>query len=175
MKTLFSALMICLSTNAFATPQPVRETVDIKNSKFAEAITKAIEKNVKPQSVTRVGGNGLIYIVAKGFECEKSTATAAGRRTNETSYSCRILGDAGWNYLGSETYGSGSNQSFSLALYAALDVQEKSEEGIARKTIEMNVPDPRGGTERNLLSCIKPSDKLSRMGMRASCQLINAL
>ena len=43
------------------------------------------------------------------------------------------------------------------------------------KQIQLDVKDPRGGTERNLLTCMKPSREVMEMGFRPTCQLINAL
>lgn len=173
MKSLVLILALT-APNAFAAAEPIREAVELKNAEFAELVTKAIRKNVKGKTVRRVGGSSVVYRVEKGLECSENTALVSGGR-KETSYSCVILPEGGWNYFGMESYGSGDNEKFSRALFKALDVKAEGEEGIETKTLELNVEDPRGGTERNQLTCMNPGREASEMGFRPTCQLVNAL
>jgi hypothetical protein len=87
---------------------------------------------------------------------------------------CKLI-KGGWNYLGSENYGSGDQEKLTKALYDSLQIKETTEEGMNFKTIELNVPDPRGGTERNQLTCIRPGKEARSYGLRDTCQLLNAL
>jgi hypothetical protein len=77
--------------------------------------------------------------------------------------------------MGMESYGSGDDSEFTLALFEALKVKAKNEGGMLIKSIELNVPDQAGGTERNLLSCMKPGPEAAAMGFRPTCQLLNGL
>lgn len=170
----FILILALIAPNAFAASEPIREAVTLKNEQFAELITKALQKKIKPKTVRRVGGSSIIFRVKNGLECSQNVALVSGGRT-KTSYACQLLPSGGWNFFGMEAYGSGDNEEFTLALFNALDVHAEREQGIETKQIALNVADPRGGTERNLLSCVKPSSEAIEMGFRPTCQLINAL
>lgn len=178
MSILVLACGFLIQSMAFARATPVTEEVTLKNGDFSKLIYEALEKNKKPKKATGLAG-GEMYIIdiQKGFSCAKSISL---KKDAAPRYSCTLAADKGWNSLGMNSYGSGSNEKLSKALYNALGVQaeEESEGGetlMATKTIEMNVADGDGGTERNQISCVQPSEEAEGLGIAHSCQIVNAL
>ncbi len=155
--------------------KPITAPVDLKSPAFAELLINSL--NVQPKKVLMAGGHGYIYEVGAGLTCFKSFALTAppNSQAGKARYACAINPAGGWKFMGMESYGSGGNREFSKALYAALKVKEKNDEGIKTRTLELDQPDSDGGTERNQLHCINPSPELELMGLRPTCQLINAL
>lgn len=175
MKSVLLALcLMSLTTPAFARGELITSPVEVKSAAFAQAVVNALKKNVKPVAERRVGADTAVYTVANGLQCKETSALVSGGRKKITA-SCSLLVAGKWRYMGSEAYGSGDNEKFSKALFAALDLSAKSEEGIQTKAIEINAADPRGGTERNQLVCMSPGPQAVRMGFRPTCQLLNAL
>jgi hypothetical protein len=174
MKFLVLTLSLITASSAFAAGEMIREPVEVKSAEFSLLLTKALKKNVKPVAERRVGADVAVYTVANGLQCRETSALVSGGRKKITA-NCSILPEGKWRYMGSEAYGSGDNEKFSKALFAVLDAAVKTEEGIQTKTLELNVADPRGGTERNQLVCMNPDKNAVRMGFRATCQLLNAL
>lgn len=154
---------------------PIASPVNFKSPAFAELLINSLK--VKPELVMMGGGQSQIYKVGGGLICYKSFATDIHlpNEPRKANYACAINPAGGWKAMGMEGYGSGSNREFSLALYAALKVKEVKEEGMATKTLELDLADPAGGTERNLLSCVKPSAEIEAMGFRPVCQFLNGL
>ncbi len=74
-----------------------------------------------------------------------------------------------------ESYGSSYKPVLTKKLYDALNVIETEEEGMKFKTIELNVEDPRGGTERNQISCMRVGKQAEELGLRDTCNVLNAL
>ena len=162
-----------LTLSAFAQATPVTKSVLLKNKAFAELIFMALEKNVSAYSEKRAGGRTDTLLVADGFSCTKQSAFTVNGNVSE--FSCALVGNQGWSFLGSEAYGSGDNENLSLSLFAALDVQVENDELFASKSITLNVNDGHGGTERNLLTCVSPTATGSSYGVRPNCQILNAL
>ncbi|MEI7528968.1 MAG: hypothetical protein WCK76_08480 [Elusimicrobiota bacterium] len=154
---------------------PITSAVDFKSPAFAELLINSLK--VKPELVTMGGGQSYIYKVGTGLTCYKSFATdmPLPNAPRKAHYACSINPAGGWKFMGMESYGAGSNREFSLALYAALNVNETSEEGMNMKVLELERPDSDGGTERNQLVCNKPDPKVEAMGFRPTCQFLNAL
>ena len=166
------SIMIDKATKA---AKPITAAVDFKSQAFAELLINSL--NVKPKSVVMAGGHGFIYEVGAGLTCFKSFALTAPPQSQagRARYACTINPAGGWKFMGMESYGSGANREFSKALYAALKVKEKNDEGIKTRTLELEQPDSDGGTERNQLYCVNPSPELELMGFRPTCQFLNAL
>lgn len=161
--SFFSAALV------FAAGKPVFEDIGLGNAKFAEKIYKAL--NVEEESIARVGASTLVKNVAGGFECVKSVAVNPTRKKT-AKYSCTLI-KGRWNLLGEDVYGSGDNKKLSIALYEALDLKaEDMGDGISAKNLEYNIPDGDGGTERNMISCIKTKGAFDT---RPTCQIINAM
>ena len=113
-----------------------------------------------------MAGGSMEVIALGGFSCMKQ----------DTRYSCALIADSGWNYMGMESYGSGSNEKLSEALFAGLGIEAVNEEGMfLNKAIALDVPDNDSGTERNQLACMKPIGDSASLGLRISCSLLNAL
>lgn len=171
---LFALLALAItSAPAMAKSKPLAEPVEIKNQEFAQMIVGALKNKVRPKIVQRVGGSSEIYRVGMGLECAVNSALVSGGRIKRNAV-CRIL-PGSWNFFGMEAYGSGEDEKFTDLLFQSLDVKETSEEGIRFKTIEWNVEDGQGGTERNLLACTQISKEAEGLGLRNTCLLINAL
>ena len=164
MKSIFG-LMLCLAAGTvMAASSPILENVQVKNKKFAELIFIALKDKaqIKTQgAITTVSIPGLI-------NCQSIVGVV------RTDFSCTLI-KGGWNYLGSEVYGSGDQELSTRKLYDALKLRVTTDSGIKFKTIELNAPDRTGGTERNLLSCTRIAPEHRQMGLRDTCQLINAL
>lgn len=164
MKTTFLALALVLSATAVAAPSPILENVQLKNKKFSELIFIALKDKAQIRSqgaITTVAIPGLIT-------CQSIVGVA------KTDFSCTLIKGA-WNYLGQEVYASGDQEYLTKKLYDSLKLRVTTDSGIKFKTIELNAPDRTGGTERNLLSCVRQSKETSDMGLRDTCQLINGL
>lgn len=155
--------------------KPITAPVDLKSPAFAELLINSL--NVKPKLVVMAGGQSYVYKVGEGLTCYKSFATdmPGPNQPHKARYSCAINPAGGWKFMGMESYGSGDNRGFSLALYAALNVKETNDEGMKTKGLELEQPDQDGGTERNQVYCINPSPEMEKMGFRPTCQLLNAL
>ncbi len=91
-----------------------------------------------------------------------------------TKSSCKLI-KGGWSYFGMESYGSGDKGLLTKKLYDALKLPVTTEEGMKFKTIELNVEDPRGGTERNQLVCTRVGKQAEELGLRDTCNVLNAL
>lgn len=91
-----------------------------------------------------------------------------------TKTSCKLTKGA-WNYFGMESYGSGDKGVLTKKLYDTLKIKETTEDGMKFKTIELNVADPHGGTERNQLVCTRVGKEAEDLGLRDTCQVLNAL
>ncbi|MBI4656607.1 MAG: hypothetical protein HY746_07665 [Elusimicrobia bacterium] len=154
---------------------PITAPVYLKSPAFAELLINSL--NIKPKLVTMGGGQSYVYEVGAGLTCYKSfyTDMPLPNQPHKARYSCAINPAGGWKFMGMESYGSGDNREFSLALYKTLKVKEINEEGVKIKSLALEQPDQDGGTERNLLSCINPGPEAEAMGFRPACQLINAL
>lgn len=88
--------------------------------------------------------------------------------------SCRLLA-GGWKYFGMESYGSGDQGLATKKLYDSLNIKATTEDGMKFKTIELNVEDPHGGTERNQLVCTRVGKQAEELGLRDTCNVLNAL
>jgi hypothetical protein len=173
MKTSLFGIALLFSSVAFATPTPLKTDVALKNAKFSEAIYKSLEKKL---TVYRSGTHQSAdqFVVIKDLiTCTKSI-TLNRNNTPVTKYGCTLLKN-GWRSMGMETYGSGNKQELTKALFDALSVKATTDEGIKFKTIQLDVPDQDGGTERNLLSCTRLSKEAEEMGLRDTCEVINGL
>lgn len=164
MKTILGLLFCFTASAAMAASSPILENVQVKNKKFAELIFIAI-KNKAP---TRTSGAITAATIPGLITCQSIVGVA------KTDFNCTLL-RGGWNYLGSEAYGSGDQEQATRKLYDALKIRETNEEGMKFKTIELNVPDRTGGTERNQLVCTRMAPEHRQMGFRDTCQIINAL
>lgn len=174
MKSVLFILSFVLSSSAFAASTPIKEDIAIESGKFSQMIFDAIAKNTKGKIVRTVGATLKIHKIGNGLSCAKITGLVSGGK-KKISYSCSLLKSGGWKDLGSKSYGSGDNRRFSEALYEALDAEETKDEGFSLKSIQLEVPDGQGGTERNHLGCIKPTPDGEKFGLRSTCQIINAL
>lgn len=185
MKYLF-AILVCLSpvlSHADATdannrgPTPIQEAVVLASEPFAVLVLENLSSNTLKRTTVRLanGGHHTIYSLASGLSCTQSVAPLTPGNPARRHTSCSIMPEGGWRRLGPNTYGSGSSEEFSVALFRALKVKAVRESGISIKTLELNRPDGDGGTERNQLSCAMPNASAVRMGFRPSCSLIDAL
>lgn len=156
MKSAILFSLLVFSATSFAASSPITEDVVLKNKEFSKRIYTALEKKI-PAVKNTITIKGLI-------SCQKT----------DKSVSCKLLA-GGWNYLGSEAYGSGDQEKLTKKLYDSLSLKAVVEEGMSFKTIELNVEDPNGGTERNQLSCIRPGKEAAELGLRDTCQLLNGL
>jgi hypothetical protein len=154
---------------------PITSPVALKSPAFAELLVKSL--NVEPKLLQMAGGQSYLYKVGDGLTCYKSYRNDIHLPdiSNKARYSCEINLAGGWKSMGMESYGSGDNREFSIALYNALNVKEMNEEGVKIKTLEFEQPDQDGGTERNQIGCSVPTPEVEAMGLRPSCQLLNAL
>lgn len=153
---------------------PIKASVDFKSSAFAELLINSL--NVKPQLVSMAGSQSYVYKVGEGLTCYKSVPAGVNpAAAPKARYSCAINPAGGWKFMGMESYGSGDNRAFTLALYNALKIKETNDEGMLSKSLQLDRPDSDGGTERNLLHCLNMGAEGEAMGFRPSCQLINAL
>lgn len=148
MKSIIALSFFVLTSTAFAASSPILEDVVLKNKQFSQKIYDAL------------GGKDVKGLVS----CKKTTKNV----------SCSLT-KGGWNYFGNEAYGSGDQEKLTKKLFDSLSIKETVEEGMKFKTIELNVADPRGGTERNLLSCTRVGKEAEQLGLRDTCQVINAL
>lgn len=147
MKTTILLSLFVLSSTSFAASSPIVEDVVLKNKQFSQKIYEALGgKEVK----------GLISC-SKGKEI-----------------SCKLI-KGGWNYFGMESYGSGDKGQLTKKLYDSLTLPVTTEDGMKFKTIELNVEDPHGGTERNQLVCTRVGKQAEQLGLRDTCQVLNAL
>ena len=164
-------LAISITSLAFAKAKPVSEEVVLKNSQFSKMIYKSLAKNVEIQKAQMLAGGKMnVITIGQGFSCLESGSGAKAK------YTCAILADSGWSSLGSESYGSGDNEELTKSLYDALSVTAEVDEMFSTKTIELNVADQDGGTERNQLTCMKASEQAQGLGLAAyTCQIMNAL
>lgn len=147
MKTAFLLSLFILSTTSYAA-SPIIEDVVIKNKQFSQKIYDAL------------GGKEIKGLIS----CKKSG----------NAVSCKLI-KGGWNYFGMESYGSGDKGLLTKKLYDALALKATTEEGMKFKTIELNVEDPRGGTERNQIVCTRVGKFAEEMGLRDTCNVLNAL
>ena len=164
MKSILGLMLGLVAGSALAASSPILENVQVKNKKFAELIFIAI----KDKAPTKTSGAITAATIPGLITCQSIVGVV------KTDFNCWLL-KGGWNYLGSEAYGSGDQEKATRELYNALKLRETNEEGIKFKTIELNVPDRTGGTERNQLVCTRMAPVHRQMGFRDTCQLINAL
>jgi len=148
MKTSILLSLLVLSTTAFAASSPMVEDVVLKNKEFSQKIHTAL------------GGKEIKGLIS----CSKTTKTV----------SCKLI-KGGWNYFGMESYGSGDKGLLTKKLYDSLSTKATTEDGMKFKTIELNVEDPHGGTERNQLVCTRVGKEAEVLGLRDTCQVLNAL
>ena len=148
MKTSILLSLLVLSTTSFAASSPIVEDVVLKNKEFSQKIHDAL------------GGKEI-----KGLISCKKTAK---------DVTCKLI-KGGWNYFGNEAYGSGDKEQLTKKLYDSLTLKTTNEDGMKFKTIELNVEDPRGGTERNQISCMRVGKQAEELGLRDTCQVLNAL
>lgn len=169
MKTKLLGTTLLISSFAFAAPTPLKTDVDLINSKFSEKIYKALEKNVTPVHTGTHRSADTFLTVREMLSCRKSVVLNEG-----VKYSCTLL-KSGWRSMGMETYGSGFKQNLTKALFDALSVKVVTDTGIKFKTIQLEVADENGGTERNLLSCTRVGKEAEELGLRDTCEVINGL
>lgn len=148
MKTFIALSFLVLTSTSFAASSPILEDVVLKNKQFSQKIFDAL------------GGKEV-----KGLISCKKTAKEV---------SCSLT-KGGWNYFGNEAYGSGNQDKLTKKLYDSLSIKETMEDGMKFKTIELNVADPHGGTERNQISCTRVGKEAEQLGLRDTCQVLNAL
>ena len=161
-------IMFCLSLFAQATP--ITEDVVLVNNEFSKAIYQALEGQIIPVHQNMMAGSvAYLITIDDGFSCMKSTTK------KKTSYTCALLVAGGWKAMGMESYGSGKNAVLSELLFESLDAPMVDEDGIQMKSIELDVADKDGGTERNQIVCYNPLAEAKEMGFRSTCQIINAL
>lgn len=174
MKTKILGLTMLFSLSAFAEPTPITENVLIKNGKFSQKIYEALEAKIPAvtmaqheRSVSKIEIPGLI-------SCQRVMVITMGTGKINKKFSCSLL-KGGWRSMGMEMYGSGFKQKLTKQLYDSLTLKVKKEEGLSFKTIELDVADGDGGTERNLLSCVRPGKDAVEMGFRDTCEVMNGL
>lgn len=164
-KSILGVVLVFASSFAVASPTPIKEDLTLKNEKFSSLIYQALEKKIP---AVRTGAVSTVEI--KGLIKCKSIVGFA-----KISHSCTLAKYA-WNSLGDrDIYSSGDKAELTKKLYDGLGLKVIKEEGLSMKSIELNVPDQHGGTERNLLTCARPSKELQEMGFRETCQLIDGM
>lgn len=164
MKTTILLSLLVLSTTSFAASSPIVEDVVIKNKEFSQKIYEALEKKV-PAMATSVRGKSVTVLSIKGLlSCQKA----------DKDFSCKLI-KGGWNYFGMESYGSGDQGQLTKKLYDSLTLKATTEDGMKFKTIELNVEDPHGGTERNQIVCTRVGKQAEELGLRDTCNVLNAL
>lgn len=173
MRFLFAFVLAAFSAPALAAPAPITGPVDFANEKFAKMVTLALKKNITPKREVRAGGSSDYYVVARGLTCAENRGFSRPGAPSKVSYSCSILPAGGWRFMGMESYGSGSNEEFSKALYDALSTPATREDDFTAKTLELNEETGRG-TDRNQLICMRPT-KRGEGFVKNSCQFINNL
>jgi len=164
-----------LADRGLAAGQHIQKEVGFKNRAFAELLVRSLK--TKPVFEQMFGGQRYAYKVGDGLACYRTFVNDAhvpGQPVDAGHY-CSILPTGRWKFMGMESYGSGDDQEFSLALFEALNVKAKNEGGIYIKSIELEMPDQAGGTERNQLTCMKPGPQAAAMGFRPTCQFMNGL
>lgn len=174
MKTSILGLSLLFSLTALAEPTPITEDVAIKNKVFSQKIYEALEAKIPAvtraqheRSVSKIEIPGLI-------SCQRVMVITMGTGKIKKTFSCSLL-KGGWRSMGMEMYGSGFKQKLSKQLFDSLTLKVKKEEGMSFKTIELDVADGDGGTERNLLSCVRPGKEAAEMGFRDTCEVMNGL
>ena len=153
----------------------IQNAVIFKSQPFAELLVKSLK--TKPVFEQMFGGQSYVYKVGDGLVCYRTFVNdndPPGQPVDAGHY-CSLLPTGRWKSMGMESYGSGDDQEFSLALFEALNVKAKNEGGIHIKSIELEMPDQAGGTERNQLTCMKPGPQAAAMGFRPTCQFMNGL
>lgn len=167
-------LMMIVSASAFASPQPLENDVQLRNSKFTETIYKALEAKVPAVAERDHMRTTTRLTIENMITCHKSVVfdTRAGKP--ETTFGCSIL-KKGWRSMGNEMYGSGFKQTLTKKLYDSLDLKVVKDEGMSFKTIELNVREQNGGTQRNMLVCTRVGKKAEELGLRDTCDVLNAL
>jgi hypothetical protein len=178
MKKRFSMLVVfCAlfaSSGAFANLIPVTQDVPFRSPQFSQMVYEALAKTARPAQVVRAGGTSSIIQIGNGLMCEKDTALVSGGKLI-TRYACKLMRNSGWRFSirGMEAYGSGDNPAFTKALFHALALPEKKEESFTLKTLELVLGG--GGHNRNQLSCMIPTLDGEKLGLRPTCQFLNAI
>lgn len=164
-------LAFSLTTFAFAKAKPILEEVVLKNSQFSKIIYQSLANNIQAEPAKMLAGGKMnVITIANAFSCLESGSGA------KVKYTCAILADAGWNALGSESYGAGDNEELTKSLYEAMSEKPEVDEFSSTKTIELNATDKEGGTERNQLTCMMATELAQGLGLTAyTCQIMNAL
>lgn len=168
-KLIFGMILVLGTTFAMANSKPITTDVALKNADFSAKIFKAIAKKLKPTTM-HIGTKTLEVVTLPGLlSCAKYTVTG--------EVTCLLAAKA-WKDLSNSVY-SVINDSDVKVLYDALGVKavREIEErlNITTKSIIHETPDQDGGTERNHLVCTKLGKQEIEMGLRNTCQLINAL
>lgn len=155
--------------------KPITKAVSFKSPAFAELLVNSLK--IKPELVIMAGGQSYVYKVGNGLVCYKSFVTdiQLPNEPRKAVYSCSILPEGGWKFMGMEGHGSGDNRDFSLALYAAMNAKAANEGGMKIKALALDLPGHNGGTERNLLSCMNPGPEVAALGFRPACEFINGV
>ena len=153
----------------------IQKAVTFKSQPFAELLVKSLK--TKPVFEQMFGGQSYVYKGGDGLTCRRTfiNDNAHPGQPVDAGHYCSILPTGRWKLMGMESYGSGDDQEFSLALFEALKVKAKDEGGMFIKSIELDVPDQAGGTERSLLTCMKPGPQVAAMGFRPTCEFVNGL
>ena len=169
MKTILVMVLMLSTTLVSAAPSPIETDVALKNADFSAKIFQALTKKVKPTTM-HIGTKTLEVITLPGLlSCAKYTVTS--------EVTCLLAAKA-WKNLSNSVY-SVIKDSDVTTLYNALGLKavREPEENInmAIKSIIHETPDQDGGTERNHLVCVKLGKAEIGMGLRNTCQIIDAL
>lgn len=166
MKTIFILGLMIISSLAMAVTTPIKNDVVLKNTMFAAKIYKALSKKVKPVKVEQNGVTLNRIMIPALITCYQH---------NNSLATCTLIKGA-WKDLGSSVYSVIRDENVAK-LYDSLSIKAQTEPGtdMTTKSIELEVDDEEGGTERNLLACTKMGELEIEMGLRSTCQLINAL
>jgi hypothetical protein len=174
MKTKLLGITLLFSSIAFAAPTPLKQDVALKNSQFSQKIYEALEKKITA-TITVLHMRQISTITIDGLiACRRTITMDLGTGRRATNFDCHLLKD-GWRSMGMEVYGSGFKQNLTKSLFDSLSIKATTEEGMKFKTIELEVPDQDGGTERNLLSCTRVGKQAEELGLRDTCEVINGL
>lgn len=174
MKSKLLGITLLFSSVAFAAPTPLTKDVELKNSEFSQKIYKALEGKVTPVRAGNHRSADTYLTIRDMISCRKSISLNADTNKPQTKYGCFLLKN-GWRSMGMEVYGSGFKQNLTKALFDALSVKVVTDAGIKFKSIELEVADENGGTERNLLSCTRVGKEAEELGLRDTCEVINGL
>lgn len=167
MKTIIVLALMLTTTLVSANPSPIKKDVVLGNSDFSAMIYKALSKKVKPTQL-HAGRRTINRIILPAL-----LTCAQDEATKETS--CTLIRGA-WKDMGESVYSVITDKNVDT-LFNSLSVRAVKEPGTDMKTksIELEVDDQNGGTERNHLTCTKMGAFETEMGLRSVCMVINAL